>query len=143
MLYPPKQKVIYPSVDDPEESVKKFNAIAKSLHVVFVLYADFKAFLVAIKNKESSSNIKVRQLHKPSGFACVRVSQVPELFNDEIFTSTGEDCMKVFSEHLKDEDHYCHFSFVSQKPMKTLTPKQQIAHTKVTSCAQCIDVFTA
>ena len=79
----------YPSPDDPEKNIKKFKAIEKTLPVPFVLYADFEAFLVpAEENIESASNTKVRQLHKPSGFACPRVSQVPE-FNGEIFTYSG------------------------------------------------------
>ena len=36
----------YPSPDDPEKNIKKFKAIAKTLPVPFVLYADFEAFLV-------------------------------------------------------------------------------------------------
>ena len=76
----PEQNVKYPLPDDPEKNMKKFKAIAKTLSVPFVLYADFEAFLVPAEEiKESASNTKVRQLHKPSGFACLRVSQVPEL----------------------------------------------------------------
>ena len=40
----------------------------------------------AEESKESASNTKVRQLHKPSGFGCHRVSQVPEL-NGVLFTA--------------------------------------------------------
>ena len=71
----PEQKVKYPSPDDQEKNIKTFKAIAKTLPVPFVLYADFEAFLVpAEETKESASNAKVRQLHKPSGFAWLRVS---------------------------------------------------------------------
>ena len=86
-----------------------------------MLYADFEAFLVpAEENKESVSNTKVRQLHKPRGFACLRVSQVPE-FNGEIFTYSGEDSMTVFFEHIRDQDHYVRSILSDVKPMKTLT----------------------
>ena len=102
----PEQKVEYPSPDDPEKTTKKFKAIAKTLPMPFVLYADFEAFLVPTEEtKESASNTKVRQLHKPSGFACLRVSHAPE-FNGEIFTYSGENSMTVFFEHIKDQDHY-------------------------------------
>ena len=75
----PEQKVEYPSPDDPVKNIKQFKAIAKTLPVPFVLYVNFEAFLVpAEENKESASNTKVRQLHMPSGFACLGVSQVPE-----------------------------------------------------------------
>ena len=57
----PEQKVEYPSFDDPENNIKKFKAIAKTLPVPFVLYVNFEAFLVpAQENKESASNTKVR-----------------------------------------------------------------------------------
>ena len=117
----PEQKAEYPSPDDPEKSIKKFQAIAKTLPVPFVLYADFKTFLVpAVENKESASNTKVRQLHKPSGFACLRVSHVPE-FNGEIFTYGGEDSMTAFFEHIRDQDYYVRTILSDVKPMKTLT----------------------
>ena len=45
----PEQKVEYPSSDDPEKNIKKFKAVAKTLPVPFVLYADFEAFLVPVK----------------------------------------------------------------------------------------------
>ena len=102
----PEQKVIYPLPDNLEENIKKFKAVAKTLPVPFVLYADFEAFLVLVEdNKESTSNTTVRQLHKSSGFVCIRVSQVPE-FNGEIFTYSGEDCVTVFFEYVKDQDRY-------------------------------------
>ena len=83
----PEQKVIYSSPDNSEENIKKFKAIAKTLPVPFVLYAEFEAFLVPVEeNKESASNTKVRQLYKLSVFACIRVSQVPE-FNGEILST--------------------------------------------------------
>ena len=86
----PEQKLEYPSPDDPEKNIKKFKAIAITLPVPFVLYADFEAFLVpAEETKESASNTKVHKLHKPSGFACLRISQVQE-FNGKIFTYSGK-----------------------------------------------------
>ena len=138
----PEQKVEYPSPDDPEKNINKFKAIAKSLPVPFVLYADFEAFLVpAEETKDSASNIKVRQLHKPSGFACLRVSQVPE-FTGEIFMYSGENSMTVFFEHIKDQDRYVRSIPSDVKPMKTLTAEQQLQHAADTSCEQCRCQFT-
>ena len=138
----PEQKVIYPSFDNREENIKKYKAIAKTLPVPFVLYADFEAFLVPVEdNKESDSNIKVRQQHKPSGFACIRVSQVP-VVNGEIFTYSGEDCMTVFFEYIKDQDRNVHSILSDAKPTNPLTAEQQIAHARATTCAQCKEQFT-
>ena len=53
----PEQKMGYPSSDDPVKNTKKFQAVAKTLPVPLVLYADFEAFLVpAEETKESASN---------------------------------------------------------------------------------------
>ena len=129
-----EQKIEYPSPDDPEKNFKKFKAIAKTLPVPFVLYADFETFLVpAEENKKSASNTNVRQLHKPSGFACIRVSQVPE-FNREIFTYSGEDSMAVFFEHLRNQDHYVRSVLSDVKPMNTLSAEQQLKHAAATIC---------
>ena len=107
-----------------------------------MLYADFDAFLVpAEDNKESASITKVRQLHKPSGFACVRVSQVPQ-FNGEISTYSGEDSLTVFVEHIRDQDHYVRSTLSDVKPMKTLTAEQQLKHAAATTCELCHGQFT-
>ena len=124
----PYQKVIYPSHDNPEKNIKKFKAVAKTLPVPFVLYADFEAFLVAVENNKESAT-KVRQLHKPSGFACLGVSQVPK-FNRKIITCTSEDCITVFFEYVKDQDRYVHAILSDAKPMNPLTAEQQIAYAK-------------
>ena len=134
----PEQMVGYPSSDDPEKNIKKFKAIPKTLPVRFVLYADFEAFLVpAEENKKSASHTKVRQLHKPSGFTCLRVSQVPE-FNGEIFTYSGEDSITVFFEHIRDQDHYVRSILSDVKPMKTLTAENQLKHDA--AIANCVTV---
>ena len=99
-----------------------------------MLYAEFEAFLVpSEENNESASNTKVRKLHKPIGFARIRVSHLPE-FNGEIFTCSGEDSMTVFFEHIRDQDHYVRSILSDVKPMKTLTAEQQLQHAAATTC---------
>ena len=138
----PEQKVKYPSPDDPEKNIKKFKAVVKTLPVPLVLYADFEAFLVPTEEtKVSASNTKVRQLHKPSGFACLRVSQVPEV-NGKIFTYSGENSMTVFFEHIKNQDRYVRSIISDMKPMKTLTEAQQLQHAAATTCELCHGQFT-
>ena len=137
----PEQKMEHPSPDDREKNIKKFKAIEKTLPVPFVLYADFEAFLVPAKeNKESASNTKVRQLHKPSVFACLRISQIPK-FNGEIFTYSGEDSMTIFFEHIRDQNHYVRSILSDVKPMKTLT-EHQLKHAAATTCEVCHGQFT-
>ena len=138
----PEQKVEYHSPNDAEKNIKKFKAIARTLLVPFLIYVDFEAFLVpAEENKESASNTKVRQLHNPSGFACLPVSLVPE-FNGEIFTHSGEDLTAVFFEHIRDQDHNVRSILSDVKPMKTLTAEQQLQHAKATNCELCHGQFS-
>ena len=107
-----------------------------------MLYADVEAFLIpAEENKESASNTKVRQLHKPSGLACLRLSQVSE-FNGEIFTYSGEDSMTVFFEYFREQDRYVRSISSDVKPMKTLTAEQQLQHAAATTCELCHGSFT-
>ena len=104
LLRPSRAESGVPLTRRSGKNIKKFKAVAKTLPLPFVLYADFEAFMVpAEETKESASNTKVRQLHKPSGVACLRVSQVPE-FNGEIFTYSGQNSMTVFFEHIKEQD---------------------------------------
>ena len=129
-----KQKVEYPSPHDPEKNIKKFKAVAKTSPVPFVLYADFEDFLVPREeNKESTSNTKVRQLHKSSGFACLRVSTVSE-FNGNIYIQRRrfDDCL--FIEHIKDLDRYLWSILSELKPIKTLTAEKQLQHVAATTC---------
>ena len=117
--------------------MKKFKPMAKTLRVPFVLYAAFEAFLVpSEETRGSASKTKVRQLHKPMGFVCLRVSQVPK-FNGEILTYSGEDSMTVFFEHIRDQDHYARSILSDVKPMKTLTAEQQLQHAAATTCELC------
>ena len=87
----------------------------------------------ADENVESASNTKARQLHKPSGLACLRLSQVSE-FNGEIFTYSGEDSMTVFFEYFREQDRYVRSISSDVKPMKTLTAEQQLQHAAATTC---------
>ena len=138
----PEQKVEYPSPDDPEKNIKKLRVVAKTLPVPFVLDADFEAFLVpAEETEESASNTKVRQLHKPSGFACLRVFQVPK-FNGEILTNSGKNSMTVFFEHIKDQDRYVRSILPDVKSMKNLTAEQQLQHDAATTYELCHGKFT-
>ena len=111
------------------------------LPVPFVLYVYFEAFLAPVEdNKESASNTKLRQLHKPSGFVCISVLQLQK-FNGEIFTYSGKDCMTVFFEYVKDQDRYIHAILSDAKRMNPLTPEQHIAHAGASTCAQCSEHF--
>ena len=93
------------------------------------------------ETKESASNTNVRQLRKPSGFACIRVSQLPE-FNEEIFTYSGENSITVFFEHIKDHNRYVRSILSDVKPMKTLTAEQQLQQAPATTYELCHPKFT-
>ena len=50
--------------------------------------------------------------------------------------------MTVFFEYVKDQDRYVHSILSDAKLMNPLTVKQQIAHVRATTCAQCNEQFT-
>ena len=94
----------------------------------------------AEETKESASNTKVRQLHKPSGFACLRISQVPEL-TENFYIQRRKFDNGIF-EYIKDQDHYVRSILSDVKLMKVLTAEQQLQHAATTTCELCHCQFT-
>ena len=94
-----------------------------------------------MKNDYSPSNTKARELHQPSGFACLRVVQVPE-HNGKLFTYSGDNVMTVFYEHLKDQEAYIKKVLSEKLPMKELSPKELIRHAASKQCTQCDAVYS-
>ena len=61
--------------NDTEYYILKFNNFAKTLPVPAVLYYDFETFLVQVEDNATTSKTVTKELHKPSGFSCLRVAQ--------------------------------------------------------------------
>ena len=101
----PVQKITFPEPKDNKDidfNILRFKNIRRTLPVPFALYCDFESFLVPVKDDDSTSNTKPRELHQPNGgFTCLRGAQVPE-HNGKLFTYSGDNLMTVFYEHLKD-----------------------------------------
>ena len=94
----PLQKITCPQPKDNEDvdfDILRFKNIRRTLSVPFALYCDFESFLAPVKDDDSTSNTNARELHQPSGFACLRVAQVPEL-NGKVFTYSDDNAMTVF-----------------------------------------------
>ena len=124
----PVQKITFPEPKDNEDvdfDILRFKNIRRTLPVPFALYCDFESFLVHVKDDDSTSNTKARELHQPSGFACLRVAQVPE-HNGKLFTYSGDNVMTVFYEHLKDQEAYIKEVLSEKLPMKQLSPEDLI-----------------
>ena len=87
-IHPP-QRLEYqtPKHDgDTAYNILKFKNFAKTLPVPMVLYYDFEIFLVSVEDNGTASNIVTKELHKPSGFSCLRVAQDPS--TPEIYLHT-------------------------------------------------------
>ena len=93
-----------------------------------------------MRDDDSTSNTKARELHQPSGFACLRVAQVPE-HNGKLFTYSGDNVMTVFYEHLKDQESYIKEILSEKLPMKQLSPEELIRHVASKQCTQCDTVY--
>ena len=104
----PVQKITFPEPKDNEDvdfDILRFKNIRRTLPVPFALYFDFESFLIPVKDDDSTSNTKPRELHQPSSFACLRVAQVLE-HNGKLSTYSGDNVMTVFYEHLKNQENY-------------------------------------
>ena len=119
------QKISFPEPKDNEHvnfDIFRFKNIRRILAVQFALYCDFESFLFPVKDHDSTSNTKARELHQPSGFACLHVAQVPE-HNGKLFTYSGDNVMTVFYEHLRDQDAYVKEVLSEKLPMNKLSPE--------------------
>ena len=103
-IHPP-QRLEYPSPKhdgDTEYNILKFTNFAKTLPVPMVLYCDFETFLIPVEDNRTASRTVTKELHKPSGFSCLRVAHDPK-YTGDIFTYSGPDVMDVFFNHLKEQ----------------------------------------
>ena len=96
----PEQKVEYPIPDDREKNINSSKQSQKRFQCLSFSTLILRPLWCIRKIRESAFNTKVQQLHKPSGFTCLRVSQVPE-FNGEIFTYSVVDSMTPFRTHQR------------------------------------------
>ena len=87
-----------------------------------------------------TSNTKTRELHSPSGFACLRVAQVHK-HNGKLFTHSGDNVMTVFYEHLNDQEAYITKVISEKLPMKQHSPEELIRHASSKQCTQCDTVY--
>ena len=67
-----------------------------------VLYCDFKIFLVPVEDNGTASKTVTKELHKSSGFSCLRVAQDPK-YTEDIFTYSGPDVLDVLF-NLKEQE---------------------------------------
>ena len=121
----PVQKITCPEPKDNEDvdfDILRFKNIRRILPVPFALYCDFESFLIRMTDDDSTSNTKARELHQLSGFACLRVAQVPE-HNGKHFTFTYSDdnVTTVFYEHLIDQEAYIKEVLSEKLHMKQLS----------------------
>ena len=102
------QRLEYPSPNhdgDAEYNMLKFKTFAETLPVPMVVYFDFETFLVPVEENENSSKTITKELHKPSGFSCLRGAQDPK-YPCDIFTYSGPNVMDVFFKHLKEQEEF-------------------------------------
>ena len=127
--------------EDVEFGILRFKNIRRTLPVPLALYCDFESFLIPVKDDDSTSNTKARELHQPSGFACHRVAQVPE-HNGKLFIYSGDNVTTVFYDHLKDQEAYIKKVLSEKLPMKQLSPEELIRHAASKECTQCDTIYS-
>ena len=105
-----------------------------------VLYCDFETILVPVDDNGTVSNIVTKELHKPSGFSCLRVAQDPK-YNGDIFTDSGSDVMDVFFNHLKEQEEFLSDVLSKVVKMNPLTEEEQMIHIESKNCKLCGNYF--
>ena len=99
----------------------EFNQYQKFNEASFIIYADLECLIeitdVCKNNPEHSSTIKVSE-HIPSDFSISTISSFRSIQNKHDVYS-GEDCMKMFCEYLKE--HAMKIINFKKKQMKSLT----------------------
>ena len=103
--------------------IKTFDAHYLS-HLRFI--CDLEYFLVPVKD-DSTSNTKARELHKLSGFACLRVAEVPE-HNGNLFTYSDDNVIIDLYEHFKDQEAYIKEVLFEKLSINQLSPEALIRH---------------
>ena len=77
-----------------------------------------------------------KELHKPSGFSCLRVAQGPK-YTGDIFTYSGPDVMDVFFRHLKEQEEFVSDVLSNVVKMNPLSEEEQKIHMAAKNCKLC------
>jgi hypothetical protein len=148
----PPQATRYP---DPDQSVLEFKATHKQFYLPFYLVCDFEAFLVPVQEQQETDygdepsakkhkvegNTKAVDEHVISGFACKRVSSVPE-YETPIYVYSGPDPMTRFFEHIMEESRVIGRLMGRNEEMLPLGKEEKRAYKEETVCPYCKGPFT-
>jgi len=147
----PAQATRYPDPENPDERFLKFKAHKKQFYLPFYLVCDFEAFLTPVvedetveppaKKRKVEGKTKVENEHVVSGFACKRVSNIPE-YETPIVVYSGPDPMAKFFEHIMQENKEIGELMSKNEPMLPLTKEEKKNYSKETMCPYCKDPFT-
>ena len=120
----------------------KFNKIeAMEKHPV-VMYADFEALNVPVKDEElNTKKTKKCKKQEISGYSFIIVSPY---FENRIFTYRGENAVKHFLETIiKEQKKIEKFFYKNQKPINQLSVQELYDYTNASHCYICNDVFVS
>jgi len=142
----------------PEQSVLKFKATRKQFYLPFYLVRDFDCFPMTIeetgdgdepctKKRKVERKVTAVDEHVVSGFACKRVSSVPE-YETPIYVYSNPDPMTRFFERIMQESKIIGQLMSKNELMLPLTKedrkntwRRQCAHTVRTRSLQKIARF--
>ena len=125
-IYPP-QHLEYPSPKhdgDTDYNISKFKHFVKTLPVPMVLYCHFVAILVPVEDNGTTSKTVTKEIHKPSGFSCLRVAK-DSTYTRDISTYSGPDVMDVFFNHFKEQEEFVFDVLSKIMKMNPLTEEDQ------------------
>jgi len=94
------------------------------------------------KKRKVKGKVTAVDEHIVSGFACKRVSSVPE-YETRIYVYSGPDSMTRFFEHIMEESKIIGQLMSKNEPMLPLTKKERKANREETMSPYCKDPFTS
>lgn len=113
-------------------NILKFHQVQKTFPVPFVIYLDFESYITSDEN-----------VHIPSGFCALRVSNVEKYNNNSPYIYSGEGVMNKFFEHLDKESREINKILNSNRAMRALTPTEDKRHREAEQCFVCDEEFSA
>ena len=93
-----------------------------------------------MKDNRTATRTVTKELHKQSGFSCLRVAEDPK-YTGDIFTYSGPDVMDVFFNHLKEQEEFVSDVLSKVVKMNSLTEEEQRTHMEAKNCKLCGNYF--
>ena len=137
------QTLVFP--ENEEDIFLEYRGHSREFEVPFAFYLDFECFLKKADPVDDDARKKTidREIHVPAGFACLRVSSMPE-YNDEApFLYSGPDPMSHFYEYLQSELAKIDEILMKKAEMLPMSEEEEESFLNSYQCGHCYKKFSS